>query len=412
MKTAAPRADSLSRPPSRFDHRQRFRTQAQVTGGAAGRVGGSRADLRARRRHVKTAGRFDVPPRPLARVWKQSGHGKGWPDDHAGRTEETVMHPTISYQLAQGRIADLRQHARENTLARAARRATAGPDTPDPPGRPWNAGCDAGLHLGPCSRSPRWAAAVAFVDATIVNIAFPNIERSFPGTSLSTLSWVLNAYNIVFAAFLVAAAADRRPARAAARLRLRPGAVHRRARCSARSRRRPAALIAVPGGAGARRRLPRALLAGAGAEGVPAGASLPRRCAAVGGRGGRGRPRPVARRTARLRRELAAGVPGQRADRGGGGRARPAAAGREPRAGPSADARPARARCCSRSRSQRSCSASSRARSGAGAARGSSAVRRRARARRGLRLALHVAPFAGPRPVAAAHPRRSASPTR
>src|SRR5215475_10817332 len=49
-------------------------------------------------------------------------------------------------------------------------------------------------------------AAVAFVDATIVNIAFPNIARSFPGTSISTLSWVLNAYNIVFAAFLMAAA--------------------------------------------------------------------------------------------------------------------------------------------------------------------------------------------------------------
>src|SRR5438105_14907734 len=48
-------------------------------------------------------------------------------------------------------------------------------------------------------------AAVAFVDATIVNIAFPNIESSFKGTSISTLSWVLNAYNIVFAAFLVAA---------------------------------------------------------------------------------------------------------------------------------------------------------------------------------------------------------------
>lgn len=48
-------------------------------------------------------------------------------------------------------------------------------------------------------------AAVAFVDATIVNIAFPNIERSFKGTSIASLSWVLNAYNIVFAAFLVAA---------------------------------------------------------------------------------------------------------------------------------------------------------------------------------------------------------------
>jgi NTE family protein len=49
-------------------------------------------------------------------------------------------------------------------------------------------------------------AAVALVDATIVNIAFPDIARSFPGTSISTLSWVLNAYNIAFAAFLMAAA--------------------------------------------------------------------------------------------------------------------------------------------------------------------------------------------------------------
>ena len=46
---------------------------------------------------------------------------------------------------------------------------------------------------------------VAFVDATIVNIAFPDIARSFPDVPISSLSWVLNAYNIVFAAFLVAA---------------------------------------------------------------------------------------------------------------------------------------------------------------------------------------------------------------
>ena len=46
---------------------------------------------------------------------------------------------------------------------------------------------------------------MAFVDATIVNIAFPDIRRSFPEADIETLSWVLNAYNIVFAAFLVAA---------------------------------------------------------------------------------------------------------------------------------------------------------------------------------------------------------------
>jgi len=46
---------------------------------------------------------------------------------------------------------------------------------------------------------------MSFLDATIVNIAFPDIERSFPEASLSDLSWILNAYNIVFAALLVPA---------------------------------------------------------------------------------------------------------------------------------------------------------------------------------------------------------------
>jgi NTE family protein len=46
---------------------------------------------------------------------------------------------------------------------------------------------------------------LAFVDATIVNVAFPDIRRTFEGTAISQLSWVFNAYNVVFAAFLVAA---------------------------------------------------------------------------------------------------------------------------------------------------------------------------------------------------------------
>ena len=50
-----------------------------------------------------------------------------------------------------------------------------------------------------------FGAFLAFLDATIVNVAFPSIRASFPGTSIGGLSWVLNAYNIVFAAFLVAA---------------------------------------------------------------------------------------------------------------------------------------------------------------------------------------------------------------
>ncbi len=40
------------------------------------------------------------------------------------------------------------------------------------------------------------------LDLFIVNLAFPYIGRQYPGTSLSALSWVLNAYTIVFAAVL------------------------------------------------------------------------------------------------------------------------------------------------------------------------------------------------------------------
>ena len=48
-----------------------------------------------------------------------------------------------------------------------------------------------------------FGAFLAFLDATIVNVAFPSIRESFPDTTISGLSWVLNAYNIVFAAFLI-----------------------------------------------------------------------------------------------------------------------------------------------------------------------------------------------------------------
>jgi EmrB/QacA subfamily drug resistance transporter len=43
------------------------------------------------------------------------------------------------------------------------------------------------------------------LDLFIVNIAFPSISRTFHGAGLSSLSWVLSAYTIVFAALLVPA---------------------------------------------------------------------------------------------------------------------------------------------------------------------------------------------------------------
>jgi EmrB/QacA subfamily drug resistance transporter len=43
------------------------------------------------------------------------------------------------------------------------------------------------------------------LDLFIVNLAFPYIGREYHGTSLSSLSWVLNGYTIVFAAVLIPA---------------------------------------------------------------------------------------------------------------------------------------------------------------------------------------------------------------
>src|SRR5215471_5506696 len=115
-----------------------------------------------------------------------------------GHTEETAMHHVISHQLAQARIAGLRQYARRTRPGRPGRT------------RPREQAMGRRVRLKPSPRTVLAIAslgcAVAFIDATIVNIAFPDIERSFPGASLSTLSWVLNAYNVVFAAFLMAAA--------------------------------------------------------------------------------------------------------------------------------------------------------------------------------------------------------------
>ncbi len=45
----------------------------------------------------------------------------------------------------------------------------------------------------------------SLLDLFIVNIAFPDLQHDFDGTSLAQLSWVLNGYAIVFAASLVPA---------------------------------------------------------------------------------------------------------------------------------------------------------------------------------------------------------------
>ena len=46
---------------------------------------------------------------------------------------------------------------------------------------------------------------LVYLDATIVNVAFPDVRASFTGATLAGLSWILSAYAIVFAALLVPA---------------------------------------------------------------------------------------------------------------------------------------------------------------------------------------------------------------
>lgn len=49
------------------------------------------------------------------------------------------------------------------------------------------------------------ATLATFLDTTILFVAFPDIGRTFSDTDPATLSWVLNAYTIVFAALLIPA---------------------------------------------------------------------------------------------------------------------------------------------------------------------------------------------------------------
>jgi NTE family protein len=48
-----------------------------------------------------------------------------------------------------------------------------------------------------------FGAFLAFLDSTVVNVAFPNLEAAFPSAGINTLSWALNGYNIIFAGLLV-----------------------------------------------------------------------------------------------------------------------------------------------------------------------------------------------------------------
>src|SRR5258706_13630159 len=44
---------------------------------------------------------------------------------------------------------------------------------------------------------------MAALDLSIVNVAFPDLEASYPRASQASLAWVITAYSIVFGALLV-----------------------------------------------------------------------------------------------------------------------------------------------------------------------------------------------------------------
>src|SRR5262249_6956529 len=46
---------------------------------------------------------------------------------------------------------------------------------------------------------------MAILDGTVLFVAFPSIAKSFPTVSAADLSWILNAYTIVYGALLVPA---------------------------------------------------------------------------------------------------------------------------------------------------------------------------------------------------------------
>lgn len=65
------------------------------------------------------------------------------------------------------------------------------------------------MHPDPTARRTLTIASLAtlatFLDTTILYVAFPDIGATFSGTDAAELSWVLNAYTIVFAALLIPA---------------------------------------------------------------------------------------------------------------------------------------------------------------------------------------------------------------
>src|SRR6202034_3448605 len=81
----------------------------------------------------------------------------------------------------------------------------AGATTDEAGNRPGRGRQPGQARFGPVFAVVTAGIAVVNLDLFIVNVALPSIGRDFHGTDLASLSWVLNAYAIVFAALLVPA---------------------------------------------------------------------------------------------------------------------------------------------------------------------------------------------------------------
>ena len=210
-------------------------------------------------------------------------------------------------------------------------------------------------QMGRLARSCAPGVFMSSLDLFIVNIAFPAIAKHFGGASLGSLSWILSAYAIVFAALLVPAG---RWADAFGRKRAFLLGLGVFVRASARVRARAVGRLADrrAGRPGGRRRADAADVARPDAAGVRR-ARAPRGDRRVGGdRRHRRRRRPAARRSARAGR-LAAGVPRQHARRAARPRPSACACCAERREQDAGAARRARRSCADRRRSARSWSA-------------------------------------------------------
>ncbi|WP_329370854.1 MFS transporter [Streptomyces sp. NBC_00669] len=76
------------------------------------------------------------------------------------------------------------------------------PPRPDTPADPPHGAPAGGFRPGLVLLLSAGATFIAFLDTTVVNVAFPDLATSFPSERISDLSWVVSSYAVLFAALL------------------------------------------------------------------------------------------------------------------------------------------------------------------------------------------------------------------